>query len=90
VNALKKRFSKVMLVTILSSLLLSACNPVSDRPGDIVTDTPDLLLPTKQQKLQAIFLRLNFLYGRIVFPINAQADTAIFHLMLLKKKFIIP
>ena len=65
-NALKKRFSKVMLVTILSSLLLSACNPVSDRPGDIVTDTPDFIVT------------------------DEKADTAIFHLMLLKKKFIIP
>ena len=43
-NALKKSLSKAVLAVIFSSVLLSACSPVSDNPGNAVTDTPEFIV----------------------------------------------
>lgn len=59
-NTLKKGLSKAILVALFSSLLLSACNPVSDNPNQDVTNTPDFIMTDETSETSGHIPKVEF------------------------------
>ena len=65
---MKKGLSKVMIIAILSSLLLSACNPVSENPGNTDTDIPDFIMTDETTETSGHIPKVEFTVWQDTIP----------------------